>query len=130
LFRVRNGMHLLAESHQDLLTFDLQELLATQFGFGEGPRGREAFMRAYYQNATIANRVSEAVIARCVQTVQPYRGRLSVRTIRDGMRIVRGELAVSGRSLFEREPPALVDVFLQAQRHEVPLAEGTCDVIR
>jgi [protein-PII] uridylyltransferase len=130
LFRVRNGMHLLAESHQDLLTFDLQEQLATHFGFGEGPHGREAFMRAYYQNATIANRVSESVITRCVQTVQPYRGRLSVRTIRDGMRIVRGELAIAGRSLFEREPAALVDVFLQAQRHEVPLSEGTQEAIR
>lgn len=130
LFRVRNGMHLQAGAHQDMLTFELQEQLATLFGFGEGPTGREAFMRAYYQNATIANRVSEAVIARCVQAAEPYRGRLSVRNIRDGMRIVRGELAVAGRGLFERDPAALIDVFLQAQRHEVPIAEGSQEAIR
>ena len=130
LFWVRNGMHLLADSHQDLLTFELQEQLATQMGFGDGPKGREAFMRAYYRQATTANRVSEAVLRRCVRSAEPFRGRLSVRTIRDGMRVVRGELAVAGRSLFEREPTALVDVFLQAQRHEVPLADGTRDVIR
>jgi len=130
LFRVRNGMHLLSDSHQDLLTFELQEQLAAEMGFGEGPSGREAFMRAYYREATTANRVSEAVIGRSVRSTEPYRGRLSVRTIRDGMRIVRGELTVAGRSLFEREPWALVDVFLEAQRHQVPLAESTRDTIR
>src|SRR5262249_40799334 len=31
LFRVRNGMHLLARAHQDLLTFELQEQLADRF---------------------------------------------------------------------------------------------------
>jgi [protein-PII] uridylyltransferase len=130
LFRVRNGMHLLTESHQDLLTFEMQEPLAIQLGFGDGPRGREAFMRTYYREATIANRVSEAVLARCVRSTEPYRGKLSVRTIRDGMRIVRGELAVAGRSLFEREPAALVETFLEAQRHHVPLSESTQDTIR
>jgi [protein-PII] uridylyltransferase len=130
LFRVRNGMHLLAESHQDLLTYELQEDLAVQFGYGEGWHGREAFMRAYYTYATTANRVSEAVISRCVRSAEPFRGRLSVRNIGEGMRIARGELLVSGRALFERDPTALVDVFLQAQRHHVPLAEGTREVIR
>jgi [protein-PII] uridylyltransferase len=129
LFRVRNGMHFLADAHQDLLTFELQEQLAAQFGFGEGPAGREAFMRRYYREATTANRISEAVIDRCVQSAEPYRGRLTVRTIREGMRIVRDEL-VAGSSLFERDPAALVDVFLQAQRHEVPLSEGTRDAVR
>lgn len=129
LFRVRNGAHFLAQGHQDLLTFELQEQLATQFGFGDGPTGREAFMRRYYREATTANRVSEAVIARCIQSAEPYRGRLTVRTIHEGMRIVRGEL-VAGQTLFEREPTALVDVFVQAQRHQVPLAEGTQDAVR
>src|SRR5262249_51944973 len=129
LWRVRNGMHLLAQSHQDLLTFELQEQLAARFGFGEGPAGREAFMRAYHREATTASRVSEAVITRCVRS-EPYRGRLTVRQIAEGMRIVRGELAITGRSLFERDPAALVDVFLQAQRHEVPLAESAQDAVR
>ena len=129
LFRVRNGTHFLAQSHQDLLTFEVQEQLAAAFGFGEGAKGRESFMRRYYREATTANRVSEAVIARCVHSAEPYRGRLTVRTIRDGMRIVRGEL-VAGQALFDHEPTALIDVFLQAQRHQVPLSEGTQDAIR
>ena len=130
LFRIRNGMHFLAQGHQDLLTFEFQEQLASSFGFGDGPSGREAFMRDYYRAATTADRVSEAVIARCVQSAEPYRGRLSVRTIREGMRIVRGELTATGRQLFEHEPGALVDVFLQSQRHGVPLSEGTQEAIR
>jgi len=130
LWRVRNGMHLATGAHQDLLTFDLQEQLASSFGFGEGPDGREAFMRAYYTHATTANRVSEAVIGRCVQSAEPYRGRLSVRTIREGMRIVRGTLAVAGRQVFADDPVTLVEVFLEAQRHHVELAEGTQELVR
>jgi [protein-PII] uridylyltransferase len=130
LFRIRNGTHLLTQGHQDVLTIDLQEQLALRFGYGEGPAAREAFMRAYYTQATIAHRVSESIIDRCVRTAAPYRGRLSVRSIRDGMRIVRGELVVTGGELFERDPAALVDVFLQSQRHGVPLADTTKVAIR
>jgi len=129
LWRVRNGMHLVANAHQDLLTFDLQETLAAAFGFGEGQVGREAFMRTYYRHATTANRVSEAVIARCVQSAEPYRGRLTVRTIREGMRIVRDVLVV-GRERFEQDPATLVEVFLESQRHRVALADSTREAIR
>ena len=52
LFRVRNGMHLLAESHQDLLTFELQEPLADALGFGRGRRGR----RSLHARATTRRR--------------------------------------------------------------------------
>ncbi|MGH7893132.1 MAG: [protein-PII] uridylyltransferase [Candidatus Binatia bacterium] len=130
LWRVRNGMHLASGTHQDLLTFELQEALAPSLGFGPGREGREGFMRAYYRHATMANRVSEAVIDRCVRSVEPYRGRLSVRTIRDGMRIVRETLTVTGRQVFEHDPATLVEVFLESQRHHVGLAEETQELIR
>ena len=39
LWRVRNGMHLATGSHQDHLTFDLQDRLAPELGFGTGRRG-------------------------------------------------------------------------------------------
>lgn len=126
LWRVRNAMHFETGSHADHLTFEMQERLAPALGFGEGRGGTEAFMRAYYANATTANRVSEAIIARCSVQSEPYRrSPVPVRIIRDGMRIQGGTLSVTGRSVFERDPSAIVAVFAEAQRHGVAIAEST-----
>jgi [protein-PII] uridylyltransferase len=131
LWRLRNAMHLSTNSHQDQLTFDLQEQLAPEMGFPAGRGGVEAFMRAYYAHATTVNRFSDDVIDRCMQGPVPYRGIApSARVIRDGMRIVARTLAVSGREVFVREPAALVAVFTEAQRHEVELAPATQALIR
>ena len=40
------------DTHQDQLTFELQERLAPALGFGPGRPGVEAFMRTYYRHAT------------------------------------------------------------------------------
>jgi [protein-PII] uridylyltransferase len=129
LWRVRNAMHLAADRHQDLLSFELQEKLAPGLGFPGGRPGVEAFMRVYYSHATTVTRFTEAVIARCLHTTEPYRGAPTARTIREGMRIQGRSLTVTGREVFERTPSALVDVFVEAQRHGVTLAPGTRDLI-
>jgi [protein-PII] uridylyltransferase len=131
LWRVRNGMHLATASHQDQLTFELQERLAPALGFGAGAAGVEAFMRTYYRHATTVNRVSETIIGRCVAPAEPYRGSPPpVRTIREGMRVQGRTLAVTGAEVFARDPAAVVQVFVEAQRHGVTLAAATRDLIR
>src|SRR5579871_3357588 len=131
LWRVRNAMHLVTASHQDQLTFDLQDRLAPALGFGPGKSGVEVFMRTYYRHATTVNRVSEAIIARCVAPAEPYRGSPPpVRTIREGMRIQGRTLAVTGGDVFEREPAAVVQLFAEAQRHGATLSTATRDLIR
>jgi [protein-PII] uridylyltransferase len=64
LWRVRNAMHFTTGTHQDHLTFDLEDRLATALGFGPGRPGIEAFMRRYYTDATTVHRLGETVIAR------------------------------------------------------------------
>lgn len=131
LFRVRNGMHLAADNHQDLLSFELQERLAPTLGFAPGRPGVEAFMRAYYGHATTVTRFSELVISRCVQPVEPYLGiRPMSRVIRDGMRIQGRTLSVAGAEILEREPAAMVGVFAEAQRHGVSVSTSTRELVR
>lgn len=131
VWRVRNAMHLAANGHQDLLSFELQDRLAPELGFGDGRAGIEVFMRTYYQHASTLNRFSEGVIARCVAPVEPYRGtQPSARTIREGMRIQGRILSVAGREVFDHDPAALIHVFAEAQRHGVALAPATRDLIR
>jgi [protein-PII] uridylyltransferase len=131
LWRVRNAMHFVTASHQDHLTFDLQDVLAPQLGFGRGRVGTEAFMRRYYTEATTVHRLGEAVIARCVQVAEPVRYTAPpVRTIRDGMRIQGTLLSVTGREVFDADPAAMVEVFVEAQRHGASLSPATVELLR
>ena len=129
LWRVRNAMHLFTRSHQDQLTFELQDRLAPTLGFAEGKPGVEAFMRTYYGHAATAARFAEAVVARCVAATEPYR-RNRPRVIREGMRIQGRTLTVTDRELFAREPAAIVAVFAEAQRHGVTIAPATRELVR
>jgi [protein-PII] uridylyltransferase len=131
LWRVRNAMHLLTGAHTDRLTFELQEQLAPALGFGEGRAGTERFMRTYYGNAATLHRLGEMIIQRSTQVAEPYRRTpLPVRVIRDGMRIQGNLLSVTGREVFERDPAAVLGVFVEAQRHGATLAPATRDLVR
>src|SRR4029450_6970423 len=130
LWRVRNAMHFVTASHQDHLTFDLQDVLAPQLGFGRGRVGTEAFMRRYYTEAPTVHRLGEAVIARCVQVAEPVRYTAPpVRTIRDGMRIQGTLLSVTGREVFDADPAAMVEVFVEAQRHGARRSPATVGLL-
>ncbi len=130
LWRVRNAMHFATGSHQDHLTFELQDVLAPQLGFGSGRAGTETFMRRYYTEATTVQRLGEVVIARCVQVTEPVRYTAPpVRTIRAGMRIQGTMLSVTGREVFDDDPAAMVEVFAEAQRHGASLAPGTVELL-
>jgi [protein-PII] uridylyltransferase len=129
LWRVRNAMHLATKSHQDQLTFELQDRLAPTLGYPAGKPGVEAFMRAYYGHAATVARFAESVVARCVATTEPYR-RSAPRVIRDGMRIQGRTLSVTDRELFAREPAAIVGVFAEAQRHGVTISPATRELVR
>jgi [protein-PII] uridylyltransferase len=129
VWRVRDAMHLATKSHQDQLTFELQDRLAPTLGFPAGKPGVEAFMRTYYGHAGTIARFAEAVVARCVAATEPYR-RNTPRIIREGMRIQGRTLTVIDRDLFAREPAAVVTVFAEAQRHGVTIAPATRDLVR
>ena len=89
LFRVRNALHFLTGAHQDQLTFEFQDRIATELGFGDHDTGRpwSTFMKTYYVHATTVRRFSDTVIERCTERPHPYRliGRVVGREIRDGV---------------------------------------------
>ncbi|MDG2303818.1 MAG: [protein-PII] uridylyltransferase [Candidatus Binatia bacterium] len=136
LFRVRNALHFLTGTHQDQLTFDLQEPVAENLGYtasdGDELKPVEHFLRDYYLQATAVTRFANAIIDRTVNPPGPYRliGRMMARTIRPGVRIVAGELDVIESDLFERDPIELVRVLADAQRHGVKIAPNLADLMR
>src|SRR5205085_1464906 len=77
LFRVRNAMHFLTNSHQDQLTFDLQEEVAGNLGYAVAGNGNlkpvERFLKDYYLQASTVTRFAQAIIDRSVNPPRPYR---------------------------------------------------------
>jgi [protein-PII] uridylyltransferase len=134
LWRVRNALHFLSGQHQDQLTFEYQERIATDLGYRDSPtsKGVEQFMRDYYLHARTVNRFSDDIIARCVERSAPYRliGRLGGRALRPGVRIAGGQIVAGDPTTFRDEPAMLVRVFADAQRHGVPLSPDTRRSIR
>jgi [protein-PII] uridylyltransferase len=134
LFRVRNALHFLTGAHQDQLTFEFQDPIAAELGFG-GDGARRAvvdFMKTYFVHATTIRRFSDAIIERCLERPHPYRliGRVVGREIREGVWILNRTLSVKGPEVLRRTPANLVALFRDAQRHGVELTEGTKRLIR
>jgi [protein-PII] uridylyltransferase len=136
LFRVRNAMHFLTRSHQDQLTFELQEEVAANLGYTASANGNlkpvERFLKDYYLQASMVTRFAQAIIDRSVNPPRPYRliGRMMARTIRPGVQIVAGELAVTSSEIFADDPTELMRVFADAQRHGVPFSSTLADLVR
>jgi [protein-PII] uridylyltransferase len=89
-------------------------------------------MRNYYLYATVVNRFSDDMIGRCIEANRAYRwvGRLASRDIRPGVRIVAEELVIADPAAIDADPALLLRIFADAQRHGVPIANGTRRIIR
>lgn len=128
VWRVRNGLHLLARAEHDQLSFEYQDRLAPALGFADVT----SFMRCYYGHATTTADFAQLMLERCLETPRFYGfiGRPRGRAIRDGVRIVDGVLVVTKPEIFSQDPLNIVTVFHDAQRHDVRISEGTRQLIR
>lgn len=134
LFRVRNALHFMSGKHQDQLTFEYQERIASELGF-EGSatvKGVEAFMRTYYLHAATINRFADQIIDRCLERAQPYRllGRFRSREIRPGVTVGEGVLSIRDVEVLRHDPCNLIALFGDAQRHNVKISNGTKRMLR
>jgi [protein-PII] uridylyltransferase len=128
LWKVRNGLHILARAEHDLLTFEYQDQLAPSYGFADVT----SFMRCYYGHATVIADFADSMFERCRETPRfsSFLGRARGRTIRDGVRIVDDALVVTKAGIFTQEPVNIVTIFHDAQRHGVSVGESTRLLLR
>ena len=62
LLKVRNHLHIIAGRKSDILSFEMQEEVASFFGFPRGRRGVELFMKNYFNSAIDVSVITEEVI--------------------------------------------------------------------
>ena len=63
-WRVRNLLHLHAGRRSDRLSFDLQETIAGELGYGSTGAGVEQFMSEYYRHARVLWQWREVLLQR------------------------------------------------------------------
>ena len=135
LWRVRNALHLLVGRKTDQLTFELQEQLATGFGYGGGENGGrelpvEGLMRDYYQSGRVVQSLSEIVIEQCQARVRPAPGKRETREVADGFRVVDGHLEIPHAAQLRERPVRLLTAFAVAQDEGVPLSRTAQRLVR
>ncbi len=136
LLRARNELHFACKKHQDQLTFEEQEVVARGLGFRDNGKvqGVEAFMRAYYLQASQVSRICALIIHRLSDAVEPaqwtWRGRAMSKEIRPGVRISRSVLWVTDPSILSAQPENLLAIFADGQRHGVEISHETRELVR
>jgi len=134
LLRVRNELHFSTGRHQDQLTFEHQENVASALGFtGEGSlRAVEVFMRAYYLHAAQISRLSNLIVHRITERDKPrFTDKLSFgRVLREGIRLTRGHIYVTKPEVLAAHPENLVSIFDDAQKYGCQLSHETLECLR
>jgi [protein-PII] uridylyltransferase len=125
LWRVRNELHFLAGHKNDVLSREVQPLIAKNFGYqdGETALAVERFMRDYYLHARAIHRVSRRLIARCQETLSrraPAVSRHRQDALADGLVFLDGRLHLAEPErqavIFAEDPTRLMKVFWHLHR--------------
>jgi [protein-PII] uridylyltransferase len=121
LWRVRNELHFLAGTKQDVLERALQAPVAKALGYEdtEVRLGVETFMRDYYRHARTIHRISARLIARCQERLARHgtvgrRGRRAA--LADGLVVYDGRLHLAEPGALQKDPARILRVFWHAQQ--------------
>ena len=134
LWKIRFGLHTLANRREDRLLFDHQRTLAEQFGYSdEGPRlAVEKFMKDYYRTVMELDRLNELLLQLFQEEIL-YAGDSGEPTpLNKRFQARKGFIEATDEHIFKRYPFALLEVFMVlAQNPELKgVRAGTIRLIR
>jgi [protein-PII] uridylyltransferase len=121
LWRVRNELHFLAGTKQDVLERDLQARIAKSFGYETDPvrADVEKFMRDYYLHARTIHRVSARLIERCQEGLArrtTVSRRIRRAALADGLVVYGDRLHLAEPGALRKDPARILRVFWHAQQ--------------
>ena len=118
LWKVRVALHLHTGRREDRLLFDHQRTLAAMFGYHDATNlAVEQFMQRYYRTVKEVQRLNEMLLQHFAETLlhqdqlgppQPLNARFQTRS---------GWLEARHDQVFQRQPFAMLEVFLLRQQH-------------
>ena len=122
LWRVRFGLHLIAERREDRLLFDHQRELARRFGYRdtEAQLGVEQFMHDYYRHVLLLREVNDILLQHFDEAILRGGERPRIEPVNDRFRIHNHYIEVAHDGVFRDSPPAIMELFvLMANRQDI-----------
>lgn len=121
LNRIRFALHRLKKRHEDRLLFDNQQQLAEKLypnlSSDDSVKAVEAFMKPYYQNVHIVARLNEILLQHFKEEI--FRtSEDHIEQINPRFRIVNNYLDVTKTNLFEKNPTALLEIFIIIENYQ------------
>ena len=119
LWRVRYGLHLIAGRPEECLYFDHQRTLAQQFGYRDTPQSLavEQFMQRYYRTVLTVRRLNDMLLQYLDEEIlHSGRGGRILR-LNERFQLRNDYLEAIAPDLFERDPTALLEVFVLLGEH-------------
>lgn len=119
LWQVRYALHLTAERCEDRLLFDYQRQLAVLFGYLDTEKrlAVEQFMKRYYRVVTTLTELNDVLLQHFEEALLKPDEVQQVTYINQRFQIRNGLIEHLGDDVFERDPFALIEVFLLMAEH-------------
>ncbi|MDP2901724.1 MAG: [protein-PII] uridylyltransferase [Methylovulum sp.] len=121
LWRIRYALHLLTHRCEDRLIFDYQRDLARQFGFSEEEQQYnhdvEQFMQFYFKTVQGLGRLNEMLLQLFNERFVCGENGCKPEPVSDKFIAINGFLEAIDEQVFERQPLALLEVFLILQKN-------------
>ncbi|OAI15366.1 bifunctional uridylyltransferase/uridylyl-removing protein [Methylomonas koyamae] len=118
LWRLRFALHNLTNRCEDRLVFDYQRELASQFGYvdrNEQP-DVEQFMQFYFKTVVDIERLNEMLLQLLNERLISNKESLTPIPITANFSSIDGYLEVSNKDVFQKQPLALLEIFLILQQ--------------
>lgn len=118
LWRLRFALHNLTNRCEDRLIFDYQRELASQFGYidqNDQP-DVEQFMQFYFKTVVDIERLNEMLLQLLNERLISNKESLAPVPITANFSSIDGYLEVSNKDVFQKQPLALLEIFLLLQQ--------------
>ena len=119
LWQVRYALHLTAERCEDRLLFDYQRQLAVLFGYLDTEKrlAVEQFMKRYYRVVTTLTELNDVLLQHFEEALLKTDAAQVIVPINQRFQVRDGLIEHLGDDVFERDPFALIEIFLLMAEH-------------
>lgn len=119
LWRIRCALHYLAGRREDRLLFDYQRRVSEVFGFVDESHNRavEQFMRGFYRTVRELGRLNEMLLGLFREAILDADREPPATPLNRRFQIRGGFIEVTDKRVFQRTPPAILEIFLLIQRN-------------
>jgi [protein-PII] uridylyltransferase len=128
LWRVRYGLHLIAERGEDRLLFDHQRELASRLGYtdSEAQLGVEQFMHDYYRHVLALREVNDVLLQHFDEAILRAHYIPEIEAINERFQIRDSYIETIHEKVFEQQPSALLELFvIMANRRDIAGVRAT-----